>query len=502
MLFCQRSNQFSYPFSYKATFVLVVALTLFSCTNENNARKVIRAPLDRPNVIIFYLDDSAYGDYAHNGNPTIATPTISKLAYEGVNFSQFYTTSPACSASRYSLLTGRVPGRSGLDNWVIGPQHPKYLHPKELTIAEGLKQQGYRTAMFGKWHLGSPNKANGMTTDSLPLAHGFDQWLGTNVSHDYANAKLLESSFNEPQFVTGYRELASDLPSHTDISNNLTKRYTDRVVSFIKKNKAKPFFTYVAFNQPHLGLHVEPRFKGKSRRGLLGDVMGEIDASLARVLTAIDETGIKENTLIIFSSDNGPWVKFHQKKHHRYGDVRLDVGYAMPFRDGKGSNWEGGHRVPGIFYWPGVFSRGKVEQAPISTLDVLPTIFALTGVSLSTDRTIDGRDISGYLLKSSGETVKPFEFVYWGKKNQATALRHGPWKLVTDTYSQLGDNYGYQASVKTPLLFQVEHDLSESIDRAQEYTELTKSLSESLVKYQQEVDSEINFWQKTNLLFY
>ncbi len=480
----------------RITLIILVISVLMGCSYHKGKSRLKRAPLDKPNVIVFYLDDSGYGDYAHNGNPTIATPTISKLAHEGVNFSQFYTSSPACSASRYSLLTGRVPGRSGLDNWVVGPQHPKYLHPKELTIAEGLKQQGYRTAMFGKWHLGSPNKANNMSTNSLPLAHGFDQWIGTNVSHDYTDAKLLESSMREPQFVAGYHELASDLPSNTKVSNNLTQIYTDNVIDFIEQNKAKPFFAYVAFNQPHLGLHVAPRFKGKSRRGLLGDVMSEIDHSLAQVLTAIDKAGVKENTLIIFSSDNGPWVKFQQKQHHHYGDVRLDVGYAMPFRDGKGSNWEGGHRVPGIFYWPGVFASGKVEQAPISTLDILPTLFSLTGAALPGDRTIDGRDISGYLFHSSSETVKPFNFVYSGKKNQATAIKRGPWKLVTDTYSQLGDNYGYQASIQMPLLFQVEHDLSESIDRAQQRPQLTKRLSKELKQYQLNIDAEGSFWHK------
>jgi len=469
---------------------------LSSCSNYKDKTKLNRTPLDKPNVIVFYLDDSGYGDYAHNGNPTIATPTISKLANEGVNFTQFYTSSPACSASRYSLLTGRVPGRSGLDNWVIGPEHPKYLHPKEITIAEGLKQQGYRTGMFGKWHLGSPNKANGMAVDSLPLAHGFDYWLGTNVSHDYANAKLLESAIEEQQFVVGYRQLAGDLPSDIDVSDNLTQRYTDSVVNFIEQNKAEPFFAYVAFNQPHLGLHVAPRFKGKSRRGLLGDVMSEIDNSLARVLIAIDKAGITDNTLIIFSSDNGPWVKFQQKKHHHYGDVRLDVGYAMPFRDGKGSNWEGGHRVPGIFYWPGVIAGGKVEQAPISTLDVLPTLFSLAGAKLPADRTIDGRDISGYLMKSTEQVVKPFEMVYSGKLNQATALRRGPWKLVTNTYSQLGDNYGYNASIQTPLLFQVEHDLSESIDKAKERPKIAKMLSDKLAAYQQNIETEGSFWQQ------
>ncbi len=217
----------------KVSVMLSLTSLLFSCSVKQNVVTIKRAPLDKPNVIIFYLDDSGYGDFTHNGNPTIATPTISKLANEGVNFSQFYTSSPACSASRYSLLTGRVPGRSGLDNWVIGPEHSKYLHPKEITIAEGLKQQGYRTAMFGKWHLGSPNKANDMALDSLPLAHGFDYWLGTNVSHDYKNAKLLESSIKQPQFIAGYRELAHDLPSNIDASDNLTQRYTDSVVNFI-----------------------------------------------------------------------------------------------------------------------------------------------------------------------------------------------------------------------------------------------------------------------------
>jgi len=496
----QFSYQFNFLFNYKVTLLSLVASMLFSCSNSSEITKKMRASLDKPNVIIFYLDDSGYGDFTHNGNPTIATPTISKLANEGSNFSQFYTSSPACSASRYSLLTGRVPGRSGLDNWVIGPEHPKYLHPKEITIAEGLKQQGYQTAMFGKWHLGSPNKANNMSKDSLPLAHGFDYWFGTNVSHDYANAKLLESTTSGTQFIAGYREVASNLPSHIELSNTLTQRYTDKVVSFIEQNKAEPFFAYVAFNQPHLGLHVAPEFMGKSRRGLLGDVMAEIDASLARVLIAIDKADIKENTLIIFSSDNGPWVKFQQQKHRHYGDVRLDVGYAMPFRDGKGSNWEGGHRVPGIFYWPGTIIAANVEQAPISTLDILPTVFSLTGTPLANDRVIDGRDVSAYLLGSETKVkeadIKPFEFVYSGKLNQATALRVGPWKLVTDTYSQLGDNYGYQASIKTPLLFQVEHDLSESIDRAEEQPQLTKRLSRALAHYQQSIEAQGSYWHK------
>jgi arylsulfatase len=148
---------------------------------------------NKPNIIVFFLDDSGYGDYAHNGNPTIRTPNISKLARDGMNFTQFYVTSPACSASRYSLLTGRYPGRSGLGLWVIGPGAKQHLHPKEITLAEGLKTRGYQTGIFGKWHLGNPNQRNNFSQDALPLAHGFDEWLGTNVSHDYGNAMLLKS---------------------------------------------------------------------------------------------------------------------------------------------------------------------------------------------------------------------------------------------------------------------------------------------------------------------
>ncbi len=485
-------------FFYKLVLLPLSLSILAACTGIEKRENVIREALDQPNIVIIYLDDSGYGDYAHHGNPTISTPTISQLAYNGTSFSQFYTSSPACSASRYSLLTGRVPGRSGLGSWVIGPDHPRYLHPNEITIAEGLKSQGYRTAMFGKWHLGSPNKLNNMTPNSLPLAHGFEQWIGTNVSHDYVNARLLTSDkaaeIQDNKTFAGYKELVTNLPSNIALSEQLTALYTDKVVEFIDKNKEVPFFAYVAFNQPHLGLHVSPNFKGKSRRGLLGDVMAEIDHSVARVLAAIDKAGIQKNTLVVFSSDNGPWVKFHRQDHRRYGNVRLDVGYAMPFRDGKGSNWEGGHRVPGIFYWPGTIDSGKLSQAPVSTLDILPTIFSLTDTPLPADRTIDGRDISGYLNSKLNKQPSPFKFIYSGIHNEPTAIRVGAWKLLTSTYSQLQDDYGYEASLKSPLLFNVEQDLTESYDLAVGHPNIVNSLTKQLLDYRQNINQEGSFW--------
>ena len=452
-----------------------------------------REATDKPNVIVFFVDDSGYGDYAHNGNPTISTPNISKIAHGGANCTQFYVATAACSASRYSLLTGRYPARSGLGSWVIGPSAARHIHTKETTIAEALQSQGYTTGMFGKWHLGTPNKGNKMSSDALPLAHGFESWIGTNVSHDYGSAMLLKSDPEGDDPIKGYSVIAKNLPSDIKASESLTGRYTDAAVEFIKKNKEKPFFAYIAHNQPHLGLFASDKFKGVSRRGLLGDVMAEIDDSVGRVLDAVEKVGISKNTLIIFSSDNGPWVKYRESEKTKYGEARMHVGYAMPFRDGKGSTWEGGHRVPGIFYWPGMIKPNTVIQNPMSTLDVLPTLVSIVGGELPKDRSIDGRDVSPYLM-STKQAVPPFEFLYSYSDNKPSALRVGPWKLHIRIGSQRGDNYGFKASEDTPLLFQVEQDISERFDRAPEKLDLVSTLREQLLKKEAQLIEEASFW--------
>jgi len=435
---------------------------------------VAREMLDRPNVVVIYLDDSGYGDYAHNGNPVIETPNLSKLAASGVNFTQFYVTSSACSASRYSLLTGRYPGHSGFGSWVINPESKPHLRTSETTLAEGLKAKGYATGMFGKWHLGTPNANNGMTPDSLPLAHGFDTWTGTNVSHDYDASLLLKSDPAGKEPVAGYSIVARNLPSDIAASTSLTNRYTEAAVAFIAANKERPFFAYIAHNQPHLGLFASEAFRGKSRRGLLGDVMAEVDDSVGRIMKALEENGVADNTLVIFSSDNGPWIRFENVADSKYGEARLQVGYAQPFRDGKGSNWEGGHRVPGIFHWPGVI--GPLRQLePASTLDVLPTVFALCGAEVP--KGFDGRDIRTLLSPGRFEGgVKPFELAYSGPDNQPGAFREGPWKLHVKLISQTGSDHGFAASREKPLLFNVEEDLGERIDRAAEQPEIVARL--------------------------
>jgi arylsulfatase A len=454
-----------------------------------------RAQAENPNVILFFLDDSGYGDYAHHGNPTIRTPHISKLAQDGMSFTQFYVTSPACSASRYSLLTGRYPGRSGLGIWVIGPGAQRHLHSEEITLAEGLKTRGYKTGIFGKWHLGNPNSRNKSSQDSLPLAHGFDEWLGTNVSHDYSSAMLMKSDAagNEP--IEGYSVIAKKLPSKHELCASLTRLTTDAALSFIEKNKADPFFAYIPFNMPHLGIHASDAFLGKSRRGLLGDVMEEIDHSVGRIRKAIADAGLTENTLIIFSSDNGPWINFRDVEESKYGDTRLHVGYATPFRDGKGSTWEGGHRVPGIFCWPGKIDAHSVEQSPASTLDILPTVFKMAGVELPKDRSLDGRDIRSYLMhKTHQQDMPEFEFYYSGSDNKPSAFRMGPWKMHIRISSQTGNDYGFTASRETPLLFQVEQDISERINQTDQQQELVKTMMTKLKNFEAQVEQEGSFW--------
>ena len=454
-----------------------------------------RVALDRPNVIIMFLDDSGHGDFSHNGNPVIETPTLSKLAYEGTNFTQFYVTSPACSASRYSLLTGRYPMRSGLGGWVIGPSSAKFIHPKETTLAELLKTRGYKTGMFGKWHLGNPNKANKLNPQTFPPAHGFDEWTGTNVSHDYGNAKLItyDKKGNDP--IDGYTTLAKDLPKDIKASESLVGLYTEKAVDFIRRHKDGPFFAYVAHTQPHLGVFASDKFKGKSRRGILGDAMAEIDDSMKQIVAELEKHDIAKNTLVIFTSDNGPWVVFRNKAKTKYAEARMHVGYATPFRDGKGSNWEGGHRVPGIFWWPGTIKPNR-SLKPVSTLDMLPTLSKLTGAKMDPSVELDGRDISSYLLQGKEAKALPFSIGLSGPRNEFNAFRSDQWKIHVRLISQMGTKHGFEASKEKPILFDVEQDISERIDRAAEQTDVLNSMKEKLNALEQKVKSSGTHWDQ------
>lgn len=458
-----------------------------------------RPALEKPNVVIVFLDDAGYGDFSHTGNPTIHTPNLSKLVRDGLNFPQFYCGSSACTASRYSLLTGRNPLRSGLGSWVLGPESQRYLHPNEVTLAEGLKHAGYATAMFGKWHLGTPNKANNLSLESLPLAHGFDQWLGTNVSHDYKpGVDLIQSNPSASDPVAGYQTLEKNVGANVPVLEGLTRRYTDAAIDFIREKKDSPFLVYLAPNFPHLPVHASADFKGTSLRGLYGDCIEEIDSNLGRLRAAIDQAGVTENTLIIFASDNGPWVKYQNiAKDPEYGEARLLIGSAGPFRDGKGSTWEGGQRVPGVFCWPGTIRPGSVVPASASTLDVLPTVFALAKEPLPEGRTLDGRDIRPYFNGDTFPgTVPSFAFYFSGfGDNSIGAVRQGPWKLHVKIASQTGNDYGFKATETKPLLFNVEEDAGEKFDRSSEQPAKVNELRTLLKKFVESATAEGSFWK-------
>lgn len=459
-----------------------------------------RPALEKPNVIVVLLDDAGNADFSHTGNPTIKTPEVSRLVSEGMNFPQFYSASPACSAARYALLTGRNPLRSGLGSWVLGPESHKYIHPKEVTLAEGLKARGYATAIFGKWHLGMPNQANQMAVESLPLAHGFDAWFGTPVSHDYEKVvPLLRGNPQGTVPVAGYEQVDTDVFGKPELYATLTRQYTDHALKFIEKNAEKPFFLYLTPNMPHLPVQASDAFKGKSRRGLYGDAMEEIDFNIGRIRETLEREGIEQNTLIILSSDNGPWIKFqHAANDPKYGEARELIGSALPFRDGKGSTWEGGQRVPGVWWWPGTIKPGTIEGAPASQLDIVPTVFALTGEPLPKDRTLDGRDIRPYLnAKQFSGKVPIFRFCFSGfGDNSIGAVRVGPWKLHTKISSQTGNNYGFTATPAKPLLFNVEKDPGETIDRAAQFSVEATQLQVPLNAFLESCKKEGTFWDR------
>lgn len=457
-----------------------------------------RPALEKPNVIVVLLDDCGYGDFSHTGNPTIQTPNVSRMVNEGANFPQFYSAAAACSHSRYGILTGRQPLRSGLKAWAIGPDNKRYIHTKELTLAEGLKAQGYATAMFGKWHLGNPNEANARTPDALPLAHGFDRWIGTNVSNDYEKeSNLIQGPSSKDEPAKGYEFLARNISMNIPLQEGLTKRYADAAVDFIREKKDVPFFIYMTPNMPHLPVHASDEFKGKSKRGLYGDCIQEIDHHIGRVRAALQEAGIDKNTLIVLSSDNGPWIRFQDTPSHpMYAEARTLVGSAFPFRDGKGSTWEGGQRVVGVWCWPGTIPAATVVPEPASTLDVLPTVFALAGAKQAADRTIDGRDIRGLMgVEALQGLVRNFEFIY-GDSTSVKAARFGPWKIHTSLTSQLGTDHGFSASEEKPLLFQVEQDFSERIDRAAEQADKVKEGKAIIAAFKDSLAEEGSFWDE------
>jgi arylsulfatase A-like enzyme len=367
---------------------------------------LVAAPLlaaDRPpNVVMIYVDDMGYGDVGCYDNKLIRTPNIDKLAADGVRFTDFYVAQAVCSASRTALLTGCYPNRVGILG-ALGPASKIGIHDRETTIAQMLKTRGYATAIFGKWHLGHHPQF-------LPTRHGFDEYLGLPYSNDMW-PKHPTAKFPDLPLIEGEKtiELNPD-------QSQLTTRYTEHAVAFVEKHKDRPFFLYLAHSMPHVPLGVSDKFRGTSKAGLYGDVIEELDWSVGQVVAAIHKHGLDNDTLVMFASDNGPWLS--------YGN---HGGTAGPFREGKGTSFEGGIREPFIARWPGQIPAGTVCHEPAMTIDILPTLAKLCGAE-PPKLPIDGKDISELLTHpTTAKSPQEAYFIYWGRELQA--VRAGKWKL-------------------------------------------------------------------------
>jgi arylsulfatase A-like enzyme len=437
----------------------VISFVLLNCEVEKEP------DIARPNIVIMFTDDQGYQDLGCFGSPDIETPNLDKMAQEGMRFTNFYDAQPVCSASRAALLTGCYPNRLGIHG-ALGPKSKVALNHEEVTIAEMVKPLGYATAIFGKWHLGDH-------PDYLPLAQGFDEYFGLPYSNDMW-PKHPENPEAWPRLPL--IEGDSIIQFLDDDQDMLTTWYTEKAVDFIEKNKDKPFFLYVAHSMPHVPLFVSDKFRGSSKRGLYGDVIAEIDWSYQQINEALKRHGLERNTIFIYTSDNGPWLS--------YG---THSGTAMPLREGKGTTWEGGVRVPCIIKWPKKIPAGVEQESPAMTIDVLPTIADILHVELP-PLPIDGRSIFP-MLKNDASFRHPHNaYYFYYRRNELHSVLSGDgrWKLqLPHTYRSLEGRPGrddgipikYNNHVEVGLeLYDLQSDVSESIDVQQQHPEVVRSL--------------------------
>ncbi len=430
-----------------------LVLTLFALLFTGVS--ALSAATPRPNIIVIYADDLGYGDLGCYGSPTIRTPHLDRMAAEGLRFTDFYSGAEVCTPSRAALLTGRYATRSGMSGArrVLFPNSKGGLPPAEITLAEALKGAGYATAHIGKWHLG-------IHEGSRPQDQGFDETYGLPYSND------MDARAGLPKGATGSPTPPADGWNVPLIHNGkvieqpadqttLTRRYTEQAVKFIREKKAAPFFIYCAHTFPHVPMFASPEFKGKSRGGIYGDAVEEIDWSVGEVLAALRSEGLAEKTLVVFSSDNGPWLIM--------GD---QGGSAGLLRDGKGSTWEGGMRVPGIAWMPGKIQPGVTSQMA-SVLDLYPTALALAGAPLPKDVALDGLDLAPLLFDRKPLPERPF-FYYRGDK--IFACRLGEWKAHFQTQTGYGQPKPEQH--EPPLLFHLGLDPSEKRNVAAQQDEV------------------------------
>lgn len=418
---------------------------------------------ETPNIVLFFIDDMGYADIGPYGASAYKTPNLDQLASEGVRFTDFYVSQPVCSASRASLLTGSYANRIGIHG-ALGPGNTHGIHSDEITIAEMVRSKGYATAIFGKWHLGHHEQF-------LPINHGFDEFYGIPYSNDMwpfhpENPK----AWGDLPTLEGFETVGLN----TDQSR-FTTDFTARAIQFIETESAakRPFFVYVAHPMPHVPLFVSDEGAGRSGAGLFGDVISEIDWSVGQVLQSLEDQGVSDNTIVIFTSDNGPWLS--------YGNHAGSAGFL---REGKGTAFDGGVRVPFIAKWPGVWPEGSTVTTPAMTIDLLPTLAEILGAQLPS-HPIDGQSISGLLEGTRSEPVQEAYYFYYNT-NELHAMRSGKWKLqFPHSYRTMEGRepgkdgipgkYDYGATIGLEL-FDMEADPGETTNVAAQHPEVVEHL--------------------------
>ncbi len=446
------------------TGLLSVGIASQQCTPADE-----RSKTDKPNFIVIFTDDMGYGDIGVFGHPTIKTPNLDRMAYEGQKWTQFYVAASVCTPSRAGLLTGRLPIRSGMASdrrRVLFPDSNGGLPPGEITIARILRENGYRTAMSGKWHLGHKSPF-------LPTDHGFETYFGIPYSNDMdrvletrgvSQITLAEEENFEAYNVPLMRD--DQIIERPADQRTITKRYTEEAVERIREFKDEPFFVYLAHSLPHIPLFRSEEFKEVSLAGFYGDVIEEIDWSVGRILETLEEEGIAENTMVIFTSDNGHWHIF--ETHGGFGGL---------LRGAKGGTFEGGMRVPTLFWWPGQIEPDVVMELG-TTMDLLPTFCKLADIDLADDRIYDGYDISPVIF---GTGSNPRDIVYFYRGTQVFAIRKGSYKAHFKTRPEYGDPT--TTIHDPPLLYNLDIDPSEKYDIADDNPEIIAEIKKVLEEH-------------------
>ncbi|MCH2208290.1 MAG: sulfatase [Lentisphaerales bacterium] len=455
-------------------------LILISCFMAMLVGCAVDSAADKPNFIVIFTDDQGYNDLSCFGSKKIKTPHIDSIAKDGRKFTSFYVASPVCSPSRAALLTGCYPKRIGMEKHVIFPANKHGMHKDEVTIADLLHDNGYATACVGKWHLGHEKPF-------LPTSQGFDCYFGIPYSNDMSHP----DNKKKPRGIKSddlWKDQKTDLLWNTPLmideeiaelpvnQRTITRRYTNKAIDFVKASKDKPFFLYLPHSMPHIPLYVPDDFYDPDPANAYTNVIEHIDTEVGRLLQTVTELGLDENTYIIFTTDNGPWLPF---KNHG--------GSALPLRDGKGTTYEGGQRVPCVMKGPGIPAGSETAEI-MTTMDLLPTIAKLAGVELKTRGEIDGIDASQLML--GAEKSPRNEFVYYSSRGELNGLRQGDFKLrIAKPRKKRGQKGPIGAA--TVELYNLKNDISEKANLAEKMPEKVKVLKARMVELDQEISKAI-----------